>query len=219
MTEISRLPPKFISLEGGEGAGKSTQIKMLKGWLEGLGVKVCLTREPGGSSSAEQIRELLVTGDADRWTPMTEALLMAASRAEHVERTIKPALEAGQWVLCDRFFDSSIAYQGAGRSLGVDKIGNLQRIAIGDFAPDLTVILDLPVEIGLARAVAREGGKAVSEDRFESLSITFHETLRAAFLRIAESEPTRCQVVDANRTPDDLQKEVKRVISERLGIS
>jgi len=208
----------FISLEGGEGAGKSTQIKQLASWLEGQGIDVCLTREPGGSPGAEQIRELLVKGDGDRWAPMTEALLMAASRAEHVERTVKPALEAGKWVLCDRFLDSSVAYQGAGRGLGMDKVRNLQTMAIGDFLPDLTLIFDLPVDVGLGRATAREGAKAESEDRFEKLDTSFHETLKAAYLKIATLEPERCSVIDADKSVDAIQTEIRALVSERFSL-
>lgn len=208
----------FISLEGGEGAGKSTQIKLLKEWLEGLELEICATREPGGSEGAEQIRDLLVKGDGDRWVPMTEALLMAASRAEHVERTIKPALHAGKWVLCDRFLDSSVAYQGAGRRLGMEKVRDLQTMALGEFLPDLTLILDLPVEVGLGRAKARESAKADSEDRFEKLDTSFHDTLRAAYLSIADQEKERCVIVDANQAPEAIQQELRRIIADRFGL-
>ncbi len=211
-------PARFISLEGGEGAGKSTQIKRLANWLEQQGVQVCATREPGGSPGAEQIRELLVKGAGDRWASMTEALLMTAARAEHVERRIKPALSEGQWVLCDRFFDSSIAYQGAGRGLGTDRVKALQTLALGPFEPDLTILLDLPVSVGLARAKAREGEKANSadsEDRFESLDLSFHETLRAAYIKIASSEPSRCVILDADKTPEALQQDIRSLIQKR----
>jgi dTMP kinase len=208
--------PKFISLEGGEGAGKSTQIKMLTDWLEGQAVKVCTTREPGGSPGAEEIRDLLVKGDGDRWASMTEALLMAASRAEHVERRVKPALAEGEWVLCDRFLDSSVAYQGAGRGLGMEKVRDLQTMALGDFLPDLTIILDLPVDVGLGRAISREGAKADSEDRFEKLDTKFHEELRAAYLKIAASEPDRCIVFDANKSPGSLQQDLREAIAKRF---
>jgi dTMP kinase len=215
MTEMTQEKPRFISLEGGEGAGKSTQIKMLTAWFADHGIDVCSTREPGGSPGAEQIRDLLVKGATDRWASMTEALLMTASRAEHVERRIKPALEAGSWVLCDRFFDSSIAYQGAARGLGMQRVKALQTLALGDFQPDLTLILDLPVSVGLGRAKAREGEKAISEDRFEQLDLSFHETLRAAYLKIAAAEPDRCVVISADTTPEALQQEIRRVITQK----
>jgi len=216
MSENHERGPFFISLEGGEGAGKSTQIGMLTNWLEELGLNVCQTREPGGSPEAEEIRDLLVKGEGDRWASMTEALLMTASRAEHVERKIKPALAEGQWVLCDRFFDSSVAYQGAGRGLGMSRVKALQELALGDFKPDLTLILDLPVTVGLGRAKAREGAKLESEDRFEQLDQGFHETLRAAYLEIAANEPGRCVVIDADMSPDALQSIIRAIITDRL---
>jgi len=219
MTNKRTGPPFFISLEGGEGAGKSTQIKMLTQWLGKKGISVCTTREPGGSPGAEEIRALLVKGATDRWASMTEALLMAAARAEHVERTIKPALDTGQWVLCDRFLDSSVAYQGAGRHLGMDRVGALQTLALGDFKPDLTIILDLPVSVGLDRAKMREGAKADSEDRFEQLDISFHETLRNAYLKIAAGEPERCVVLDANRSPENLQSSIQSVLSKKFALA
>jgi len=216
MIEKQANPPYFISLEGGEGAGKSTQIIMLADWLAGQGIDICATREPGGSPGAEEIRDLLVKGAGDRWASMTEALLMAAARAEHVERRIKPALNADKWVLCDRFLDSSVAYQGAGRDLGMARVKALQTLALGDFKPDLTLILDLPVSVGLARAKAREGAKADSEDRFEQLDQDFHETLRAAYLQIAEAEPERCVVIDADMAPEALQQNIRAEISKRF---
>lgn len=217
MTLRPEQKPRFISLEGGEGAGKSTQIRLLSDWMENLGFSICTTREPGGSPGAEEIRDLLLKGEGDRWASMTEALLMAASRAEHVERRVKPALNAGDWVLCDRFFDSSVAYQGAGRGLGMERVKALQTMALGDFKPDLTLILDLPVEVGLGRAKAREAEKTDSEDRFENLDISFHETLRNAYLKIAADEPDRCVVIDADKTPDALQVEIRSIIEGRFG--
>ncbi len=212
-------PSKFITLEGGEGAGKSTQIRLLREWLESQGITVCQTREPGGSPGAEEIRNLLVTGAGDRWTSMAEALLMTAARAEHVERTIKPALARGEWVICDRFFDSSVAYQGAGRNLGTEKIKELQKLALGDFKPDLSFILDLPVETGLGRAVGREEAKGgIKEDRFEKLDISFHETLRQAFLDIAVAEPKRCAVIDADNCIEAIQSTLQAAVTERLGL-
>ena len=156
---------RFITFEGGEGAGKSTQVARLAAWLRASGMDLVHTREPGGSPGAEQIRNLVLNGSAERWSPMTETLLMYAARADHLERTIRPALEAGRWVLCDRFADSSRAYQGAGGGVAQSFIEQLDATVVGRDQPDLTLIFDLPVEIGLARALGRGGG---SEVRFES---------------------------------------------------
>ncbi|NYZ12070.1 dTMP kinase [Azospirillum sp. RWY-5-1] len=202
---------RFVTLEGGEGAGKSTQLRRLAETLEARGIDPVTTREPGGSPGAEEIRRLLVDGEPGRWGAMTEALLHTAARRDHLERTVWPALDAGQWVLCDRFYDSTMAYQGYGLGLGRETIGSLQRLALGDFAPDLTVILDLPVEEGLARAASRPG----AEDRYERMDRAFHERLRAGFLDIAAREPGRCVVVDARGTEDAVQAAVVSVV-ERL---
>ena len=203
---------RFITLEGGEGAGKSTQIRLLADWLRGQGLDVVLTREPGGSPSAEAIRTLLVTGEPDRWRPLTESMLHFASRHQHMEDTIRPALDRGSWVVCDRFADSSIAYQGYG--LGVDRshLDALYRLAVGDRVPDLTLILDIPPETGMARAASRGG-----DDRYERMGLDFHRRLRAAFLDIARREPDRCVVLDADRPPEDVHASVRRAVLERLG--
>lgn len=218
MSQIKKEPSRFITLEGGEGAGKSTQIKLLNDWLNELGINTCLTREPGGCPEAEQIRDLVLKGATDRWTSMTEALLMTASRAEHVERKVKPALSGGDWVICDRFFDSSIAYQGAGRGLGMERVKDLQTLALGEFQPDLTIILDLPVEVGLSRAIARESEKSDMEDRFERMDLSFHETLRNAYLTIAAQEPQRCAVLDADTSPEALHKHIKDTVVSKFGL-
>jgi dTMP kinase len=210
---------RFITFEGGEGAGKSTQIRRLASWLTERGIKLHLTREPGGSKGAELIRGLLLKGDVDLWLPISEALLLAAARADHIERTIKPALARGEWVLCDRFYDSSIAYQGAGGGLGTERVREIQKIAFGNMQPDLTVILDLPVEKGLGRALAREGAKSDMEDRFERMDKSFHETLRQAFLAIAAEEPSRCQVVDADHDIETIQTDIRRLIADRFDIA
>lgn len=214
--------PQFISFEGGEGAGKSTQIKLASQWLTDRGVEHVLTREPGGSPGAELIRDLLVKGETDRWEAMTEALLMTASRAEHVAKTIKPALAAGKWVLCDRFFDSTIAYQGAARGLGMTAMRDLQSLALGSFEPDATFILDLPVRDGLERARGREDEKITAsdmEDRFERMGLPFHLAIHQGFMALAEQEPDRCHVVDATRTIDvihvDICSRLERYISDR----
>ena len=204
---------RFVTLEGGEGAGKSTQNRLLADTLEARGIDVVTTREPGGAPGAEEIRRLLVDGEPGRWGAMTEALLHTAARRDHLERTVWPALDTGQWVLCDRFFDSTMAYQGYGLGIGREVIASLQHLALGDFAPDLTIILDLPVEEGLARAAARPG----AEDRYERMDFAFHERLRAGFLDIAAREPGRCAVVDARGTEDAVQAAILAVIDGRLG--
>ena len=207
---------RFITFEGGEGAGKSTQTRLLADWLREQGKAVFLTREPGGSPGAELIRDLLLKGDVDRWLPISEALMLAAARADHIERAIRPALARGEWVLCDRFYDSSIAYQGAGRGVGVDRVKQIQEIAFGQMAPDLTFILDLPTETGLSRALKREGAKADMEDRFERMDREFHETLRQAFLAIAQQESNRCLVVDADKSIEPLQAEIRKHVELRF---
>ncbi len=205
---------RFITLEGGEGAGKSTQLRRLADALRARGIDPLATREPGGSPGAEQIRALLVSGDTGRWGAVTEALLHTAARRDHLERTVWPALEAGRWVLCDRFFDSTMAYQGYGLGLGRTLIADLQQTALEAFRPDLTLILDIPVEAGLRRAVARAGG----EDRYERMDIGFHQRLRDGFLDIARREPERCAVIDAEADVDTVQARVWAVASARLGL-
>lgn len=218
MTAVESKKGHFITLEGGEGSGKSTQIKLLSQWLDGLGVDHVCTREPGGAPGAEQIRNMVLTGDIDRWTPMTEVLLYTAARSDHVERVITPALEEGRTVICDRFYDSSIAYQGAGRGVGVEKVRALQRLVLGDMKPDLTIILDLPVEVGLSRAVSRETDRVDAEDRFERMDISMHETFRRVFLEIAKQAPDRCVVIDADQSVDALQQRLRSKISDRFGL-
>jgi dTMP kinase len=192
---VSDAPPrgKFITLEGGEGAGKSTQIARLADALRKAGLTVRTTREPGGSPAAETIRKLLVEGEPGRWQPMTEALLHFAARKEHLETVVLPALALGEWVISDRFADSTLAYQGYGHRLGRAPIEALYQVAVGDFAPDLTLILDLPVEAGLART----GGRGHAEDRYERMDRAFHERVRTGFLEIARGDPGRCAVIDA----------------------
>jgi dTMP kinase len=207
---------RFITFEGGEGAGKSTQIRRLAARLSQAGGEVVITREPGGSPGAETIRDLLVNGETDRWSPTTEALLMYAARRDHLERTIRPALARGATVLCDRFADSTRAYQGAGGKLSAESIGRLEQFALeaADW-PDLTLILDLPVEEGLKRAGARGGGEA----RFEAQGLEFHQRLRAGYLAIAEREPQRCMVVDATGDMDAVADAVWSAVSTRLEVA
>ncbi len=205
---------KFLSLEGGEGAGKSTHVRMLADALETTGLNPVVTREPGGAPSAEIIRGLLVDGDVDRWLPMTEALLHCAARLEHVKNTIEPALAEGRWVITDRFADSSVAYQGYGHDLGGAAIDRLHRMVFGDFQPDLTIILDIPVDQGLARARRRQDG----EDRYERMGNEFHELLRDGFLDIARRNPKRCTVIDATEDTDTVHKWIRTIVYNRLGV-
>ncbi len=204
---------RFITFEGGEGGGKSTQVRRLAERLQAAGLAVVTTREPGGSPGAEAIRELLVTGDADRWSSLTETLLMYAARRDHIERVIGPALARGHWVICDRFADSTRAYQGAGGGAPESLIASLEREMLGDVRPDLTLILDLAVETGLARAAGRG---ASAETRFESKGAGFHQRLRDGFLAIAKAEPQRCVVVDAARSLDSVADAIWTAVAERL---
>ncbi len=209
----------FITFEGGEGSGKSTQLRLLADRLSTHGIETLSTREPGGSPQSEQIRDLVLQGDNDRWTPMTEALLIAASRAEHVSRKIIPSLASGRWVLCDRFADSSIAYQGAARGLGTKRIAKLQRLVLGDFGPDLTLILDLPPKLGLARALEREAVLKTGEDRFERAGKQFHKDIRRAYHKITEAEPDRCKLIHADATIDDIHEAVWAHVSQLTGLT
>lgn len=204
----------FISFEGGEGAGKSTQVRLLAQRLEALGHEVVSTREPGGSPGGEAIRELLVHGAADRWSSITETLLMYAARRDHVERVIRPALDCGAVVICDRFADSTRAYQGAGGDAPASLIASLEDHVLAGAMPDLTLVFDLPATDGLRRADAR-GGAA----RFESKGLDFHERLRAGFLEIARREPGRCAVIDATASIEEVAAAVWTVVSERTGLS
>jgi dTMP kinase len=184
---------RFITFEGGEGAGKSTQVRLLSERLRAAGREVIATREPGGSPGAEALRDLLVKGAVDRWSPLSETLILYAARRDHVERLIGPALERGAWVVSDRFADSTRAYQCAAGGVDPAFIEALERIALGPARPDLTLILDLPVTEGLRRA----GRRGDDETRFENKGVSFHDRLRQEFLAIAAREPQRCAVIDA----------------------
>ena len=208
------MPGRFVTFEGGEGGGKSTNLRMLATALEAAGETVIVTREPGGSEGAEQVRRLLVEGATDRWDAVSEALLHYAARRDHVERLISPALDRGDWVVCDRFADSTMAYQGYGHGLGREPIETLQGLAIGGLKPDLTLILDLPVGTGLTRAGSRGG----DETRYERMADGFHQRLRDGFLDIAAREPGRCVVIDATQEIDAVQQEVRRAVTDRLGV-
>jgi dTMP kinase len=202
---------RFITVEGGEGAGKSSNLAYIQSLLEAAGKQVLFTREPGGTPLGEAIRELLLghkhTGMADD----TELLLMFAARAEHLQQKILPALEKGVWVLCDRFTDASFAYQGAGRGLSLKKIAELQQFVQGSLRPDLTLLLDLPVDQGLTRA-----GKRSDPDRFESEHRDFFEKVRNGYLQIAAREPGRVQVIDAAPALEQVQEKIKTVIQHYL---
>ena len=204
---------RFITFEGGEGGGKSTQLRLLAEELRAAGREVVTTREPGGSPGAEDIRALLVQGEVGRWDGLTEALLHSAARRDHLVRTVWPALARGAWVLCDRFADSTLAYQGYGHGMALGTIAQLTHTATGGFGPDLTLILDLPVADGLRRAHGRGG----AEDRYERMGTAFHERLRQGFLDIARAEPGRCVVVDAARPLTEVQAAVLAAVHARLG--
>jgi dTMP kinase len=205
---------KFITLEGGEGTGKSTQAAMLALRLESLGLGVALTREPGGSPGAEIIRHVLLSGAAKPFGPEVEAMLFAAARDDHVQCTILPALESGKWVICDRFADSTRVYQGILGRVDERLIKGLERVSIGTLAPDLTVVLDVPVELGLERVRLRRG--AATPDRFEAENVEFHQKLRQAYLAIAAEEPARCVVVDASGAKEDVAKSIWDAVKSRL---
>ena len=204
---------KFITLEGGEGAGKSTQIARLGDWLRQRGREVVATREPGGSPGAEMVRKLLVEGPSERWDGPTEAMLHFAARRDHLRATVWPALRRGAWVVSDRFADSTTAYQGYGHGVNRSLLTRLYDIAVGDFAPDLTLVLDLPVEAGLARAASRRG----AENRYESMPTDFHRRVRAGFLEIAAADTGRCVVIDASQPIDTIADAIARAVRDRLG--
>jgi dTMP kinase len=206
---------KFITLEGGEGAGKSTQARLLAEHLCGLGHECVVTREPGGSPVAEALREVILSGAAAPLGPSAETVLFAAARIDHVVQTILPALARGACVVCDRFTDSTRVYQGALGKVDPGLIRTLEEIATARCRPDLTLILDLPAQTGLARAAARRNRQAA--DRFEAEGLAFHEGLRTAFLEIAASEPARCKVVDAAKGPDEVAQAIWAEVQELLG--
>jgi len=206
---------RFISFEGGEGAGKSTHITALAESLRQRGHDVLVTREPGGTTGAEAIRSLIVTGAGDRWSAEAELLLLLAARRDHVERVIEPALAQGRLVLCDRFSDSTVAYQGAARGLGETRVASLDaQWGAGGLKPDLTLLLDLDVKTGLARTMGRDG----DETRFEGLDLAFHETLRQAFLARAKAEPDRIAIIDAGAALDVVSSAVLETSLVRLGL-
>ncbi|MBV8743778.1 MAG: dTMP kinase [Xanthobacteraceae bacterium] len=205
---------RFISFEGGEGTGKSTHAKLLAERLRALAINVVATREPGGSVGAEIIRHVLLSGAAQPFGPDAEAILFAAARADHVDTTIRPALERGDWVLCDRFIDSTRVYQGVAGHADPRIIRALERISVGDTIPDLTLVLDVPPEIGLQRAAARRRGAGA--DRFEQEALDFHIKLRNAYRVAAEEAPERCVLIEAQRPKDRVAEEIWTIVQARL---
>jgi dTMP kinase len=203
---------KFISLEGGEGVGKSTQVKALAEALRGRGIDVVVTREPGGSEGAERIRELLLSGSEDRWGPAAEALLFAAARADHLAKIIRPALDAGQWVLADRFVDSSLAYQGGAGGLGIEAVRAINAFGIGEDFPDRTLVLTL--DEGGDRARARDTN---GSDRIGGRTPDYHHKVETAFRLIAAEEPERVKLVDASGTPETVAQRLLDAIADLLG--
>lgn len=210
---------RFITLEGGEGAGKSTQADLLRGRLEAAGVAVIVTREPGGSPGAELIRELLLSGAAEPFGPTVETALFFAARSDHLKSTIEPALDRGTWVICDRFTDSTRAYQGQTSPEVARFIEELDKAVVGDTQPDATILLDLPAVEGLQRARTRSGESGGDHDRFEARDIAFHEIVRQTFRDIAASNPDRFLMVDASGPADEVGDQVWRLISERFGLT
>src|SRR6185436_14314756 len=208
------MPGKFITFEGGEGAGKSTQAGELAKRLETVGLPVVVSREPGGSAGAEAIRHVLLSGAAKPLGPHAEAILFAAARSDHLRQTIKPALERGQWVISDRFADSTRIYQGVLGNVDARLIARLEKITVGELGPDLTIILDVPPEQGLARVTARRGNAPI--DRFEAEAFDFHKKLREAYLELAEREPQRCVVINAGADPATVAEFVWSAVSTRL---
>jgi dTMP kinase len=204
-------PGRLITFEGGEGGGKSTQVERLAATLRAAGLDPLVTREPGGTPGAEQIRQLLVEGPPERWLPLSEALLLLAARHDHVARRIAPALADGRWVLCDRFTDSTRVYQGVAGAVGAAVIDRLHATVLGDLRPDLTVILDVPVATGLGRR------GAPGKQRYEQMTVTFHERVREGFLALARAEPERCVAVDATGPVDAVAAAVRDLVTRRFG--
>ncbi len=204
---------RFITIEGGEGSGKSTQIALLKAALEKEHIPHVITREPGGEAGAEAIRALLVTGEKHRWDPLAETLLFSAARVQHVARLIRPALAEGKLVLCDRFLDSTRVYQGIGKGISSGYIDALHAMTLGNLLPELTFILDIDPNVGLARAKGRAG----DETRFEGMELAFHQQVRAGFQAIARNEPARCRVIDASQPAEAVHGQIWGMVRQCLG--
>lgn len=201
----------FVTFEGGEGGGKTAQARKLAETLRAKGLAVDLTREPGGTPGAEAIRELLVTGSAERWLPLGEALLHVAARYDHAERRIRPALREGSWVVCDRFTDSTRVYQGVAGGVDADVVDRLHALALGRLTPDLTLVLDVPAELGLARR-----GRAGGGGRYERMGADFHDRVREGFLALAAAESDRCRVIDATHDFETVARDVWRAVEARF---
>lgn len=208
---------RFITLEGGEGAGKSAQARRLAARLRELGLETVATREPGGTPRAEALRALILSGRLREQGPAAEAIAFSAARIDHIDALIRPALKRGAWVVCDRFADSTRAYQGAAGRLAPLLVDRLEQVVVGADRPDLTLLLDLPPEQGLARAAVRRGG-GEGADRFESEGVEFHHTLRGAYLAIARSAPERCVVIDASPDEDRVGEAIWAAVRSRLGL-
>lgn len=204
---------RFITFEGGEGTGKSTQARILTERLRQRGLEVVQTREPGGTEGAEALRQLVLEGQADRWSPVSETLLMYAARGDHLEKLIRPALERGTWVVCDRFHDSTRAYQGAGGGVPTSLIASLEDAILGATRPDLTLVLDLPVAIGLERAMGRN-----MFDRIEAKDRAFHDRLAEAFREIARQDPGRCTLIDASPAMEAVADSIWAAVGDRLAL-
>jgi dTMP kinase len=209
---------RFIAFEGGEGAGKTTQITLLEQNLYQKGIRCIITREPGGTPGGEDVRTLLKKGEKSRWDGVSEALLLYAARHDHAEKLIKPALQENFWVLCDRFSDSSFAYQGFGRNLGLERLETLHHLALGNFFPDLTFIFDIPPEESYDRVLKRRKRGPHRKDRFDDMDMDFHHRVYEGYKTIAEKYKDRCELVSANTSIDKLQKVIFDVIQTRFGI-
>ena len=208
------MASQFITFEGGEGSGKSSQINLLKSKLIDKGIDVVCTREPGGTPSAEILRELVTTGEVNKWEPMTEALIMFASRYEHTKNLIIPSLENGKWVLCDRFYHSTYAYQGLGHGLGLESMEALKKISIGEIEPDLVFFLDIDPMEGIKRTIGRQ----TNEDRFEKMDISFHNKLRNAFLSFSKTYSDNSVVINASQEINKISNIIFEEIEKRFKI-
>ena len=212
MVEAIPTRGRFVTFEGGEGVGKSTQVRCLARILKERGITVVTTREPGGSDGGEQIRQLLVTGEPDRWDAISETLLLLAARRDHWIRLIDPALREGAWVISDRFLDSTLVYQGTGRGIGRPVLDQLHRVILGKVVPDLTIVLDMPVYDGLTRTRERDHGSYSNENRFERMDIDFHERLRTGFRELAAHEPKRIKTIDAMNDVETVARDVVSIV-------
>ena len=211
----------FITFEGGEGTGKSTQLKLLADFLSQLNIPVVTTKEPGGTEVGQELRRILVTGDKDKMDAVAEALLYYADRRIHMTKKVWPALEEGKWVLSDRFADSTVAYQyyGYNKRVPYQTLENLYKLTVGDFKPDLTILLDINPEIGLARSLAKAGQMTVKETRHESRALEFHNNLRNGYLEMAKKEPERFIVLNADKSIEDLHQEIVKIVTERFKLN